>query len=55
VVTVTVAIIVESRVANLIVCESVELAQTLLPDALCVDGEGFVIGDTYEEGSDSEE
>lgn len=52
----TVAIIIENRVANLIVCESVELAQTLLPDALCVDGEGFVIGDTYEAGQpDSEE
>jgi hypothetical protein len=52
----TVAVIKDNKVINLIVCESTELAQTLLPDALCVDGEGLTIGDTYEAGQpDSEE
>ncbi len=44
---VTVAVVVDNLVVNLIVCESVELAQTLIPDALCVDGEGLKIGDSY--------
>jgi hypothetical protein len=43
-----VAVIVDGKVTNLIVCESVELAQQLLPGKLCVPGEGLKIGDTVE-------
>ncbi len=32
-----IAVVQNNVVINLIVCESVELAQELLPDALCVD------------------
>jgi len=44
----TIAVIKNGIVINLIVCESVELAQELLPDALCVDGVGLAIGGAYE-------
>ena len=43
-----VAVIVDGKVTNLIVCESVEIAQQLLPDAVCIDGEGLAIGDTVD-------
>ena len=42
-----VAVVVDGTVVNLIVCESVELAQQLSPGKLCVPGEGLKIGDAY--------
>lgn len=49
-----VAIIKEGIVTNLIVCDTVEHAQQLLPDAQCVDGDGVAIGDTYPPAPDGE-
>lgn len=43
-----VAIVVDGKVENLIICESIELARQLLPYAVCVDGDGLAIGDTFE-------
>jgi len=45
---VIVAVVDDGTVVNLIVCESVELAQQLLPGKLCVPGEGLKIGDRVE-------
>lgn len=44
-----IAIIRNNVVDNIIVCDSVELAQQLVPDALCVDGSELNIGDSYPE------
>lgn len=45
----TVAVIINGVVDNLIICQSVELAQQLYPCALCVDAEDGVlsIGQIY--------
>lgn len=44
-----IAIIENNVVVNLIICDTIKLAQELLPDAVCIDGEGLVIGDAYED------
>ena len=52
----TIAVIIGGKVDNLIECESVELAASLLPGATCVDaakpdGGTLNIGDDYPEGA----
>lgn len=46
-----IAIIRNSVVENIAVCESLELAAQLWPDAACVDGEGMIIGAAYPPGN----
>lgn len=43
-----VAIVFEDKVENLIVCDSIEIAKLLFPDAVCVVGDGLAIGDTVD-------
>ena len=58
-----VAIVRDAIVENLIVCDSIEMAHSIFPDAICVDGTGLAIGEPYpaqentpeSENSDTEE
>lgn len=50
-----VAVVRDGVVENLIVCDSIELARSIFPDAICVDGTGLAIGGEYSEQDNTAE